>query len=66
MENLKRRGELRVEVSITPKWMLQLRCEGVDRIRLVQDRDQWSSLVNMEINFRVPKKSGRFLEQLTH
>jgi hypothetical protein len=28
--------------------------EGVDWIHLVQDRDQWQTLVNMIINFQVP------------
>jgi len=27
--------------------------EGVDWMRLAQDRDQWWSLVNMEVNLRV-------------
>jgi hypothetical protein len=28
--------------------------DGVDWIDLAQDRDQWSALVNMVMNFRVP------------
>jgi hypothetical protein len=28
--------------------------EGVDWIKLVQDRDQWRELLNKKINLRVP------------
>jgi hypothetical protein len=29
-------------------------CEGVDWIRLAQDRDQWRAVVNTVMNLRVP------------
>jgi hypothetical protein len=35
--------------------------EGVDRIHLAQDRDQWQALVNMVMNLWVPQKAGNFL-----
>jgi hypothetical protein len=28
--------------------------DGVDRIHMAQDRDQWRALVNTVLNFRVP------------
>jgi hypothetical protein len=34
--------------------------EGVDWIRLVQDRNQWRVLVTTEMNLRVSKKAGNF------
>jgi hypothetical protein len=34
---------------------------GMDWIDLVQDRDQWSALVNTVMNLRVPKNVGKFL-----
>jgi hypothetical protein len=32
----------------------EIRCEGVDRIKLVQDRVQWQGLVNTVMNLRAP------------
>jgi hypothetical protein len=32
----------------------QIGLGGMDWIHLAQDRDQWSDLVNMEMNLRVP------------
>jgi hypothetical protein len=29
-------------------------CEGVDWIRLAQDRDSWRSLLNVVMNLRIP------------
>jgi hypothetical protein len=40
-------------------------CDGMDWIDLVQDRDQWSDLVNTVINFRVPYIAGKFLSSCT-
>jgi hypothetical protein len=35
--------------------------EGVDWIRLVQDRDQWRALMNMAMNLWVPLKASNVL-----
>jgi hypothetical protein len=35
--------------------------DGMDRIDLAQDRDQWKALVNTVMNLRVPYNSGKFL-----
>jgi hypothetical protein len=32
----------------------EIRSGGMDRIRLVQDREQWRARVNTVMNFRVP------------
>jgi hypothetical protein len=32
----------------------EIRCEGVDWMRLAQDRDQWRSVVNTIVNLWVP------------
>jgi hypothetical protein len=32
--------------------------EGIDSIHMAQNRDQWWTLVNIMINFRVPQKAG--------
>jgi hypothetical protein len=34
---------------------------GIDWIGLPQDRDQWTALVNMIMNLRVPLNVGNFL-----
>jgi len=34
--------------------------EGVDWIRLAQDRDQWRALVNIVMNLHTPQKAGNF------
>jgi hypothetical protein len=36
--------------------------EGVDWMRLAQDRDQRRALVNTVMNLRVPQKGGKFLD----
>jgi hypothetical protein len=35
--------------------------EGVDWIRLVQDRVRWWALMNMVMNLQFPEKAGNFL-----
>ena len=32
----------------------EMGCEGIDCIRLSQDRDMWRALVNVEMNIRIP------------
>jgi hypothetical protein len=32
----------------------EIEWDGVNRIELAQDRDQWKALVNTVMNFRVP------------
>jgi hypothetical protein len=32
----------------------EIGCGGIDRIELVQDRDQWRALVNTVMNLQVP------------
>jgi hypothetical protein len=39
----------------------EIGCEGVDWIHLVQDRNQWQTLVNMIMNLCVPQKAGNLL-----
>jgi hypothetical protein len=39
----------------------ETRWEGVDRIHLAQDREQWWALVNTVMNLRVPYDAGNFL-----
>jgi len=39
----------------------EIGCEGVDRIHLAQDRDQWRAVVNMVTKLRVAQKAGNFL-----
>jgi len=36
-------------------------CEGVDWFDVVQDRDRWRGLVNLEMNLWVPYNAGNFL-----
>jgi hypothetical protein len=38
--------------------------DGMDRINLSQDRDQWKALVNMVMNLRVPYNCCEFPEWL--
>jgi hypothetical protein len=39
--------------------------DGMDWINLVQDRDQWRTLVNAVMNLRIPKNAGKFLSSCT-
>jgi hypothetical protein len=32
----------------------EIECEGVDKIHLAQDRNQWQPLMNMVMSFQVP------------
>jgi len=34
--------------------LLEVGCEGMDRIDLAQDRDRWQALVNVAMNLQVP------------
>ena len=36
-------------------------CEGMDWIKLAEDRDRWQALVNGEMNLWVPYNAGNFL-----
>jgi hypothetical protein len=38
---------------------------GVDWIDLAQDRDQWRSLMNTVVNFRVPQNARKFFSSCT-
>ena len=33
-------------------------CEGMDWIKLAQDRDTWRALVHVVMNLRVPQNAG--------
>jgi hypothetical protein len=37
----------------------------MDWIDVAQDRDEWSALVNMVMNLRVPQNAGKFLNSCT-
>ena len=38
----------------------ELGCKDMDWIDLAQDRDKWWTLVNVEMNSRVPQNPGNF------
>jgi hypothetical protein len=40
-------------------------CDGVNRIDVAQDKDQWRARVNTVLNLRVPKDAGKFLSGCT-
>jgi hypothetical protein len=39
----------------------EIGCGGMDWVHLSHDREQWRSLVNTVINFRIPQNFGKFL-----
>ena len=41
--------------------LLELGCEGIDRIELAKARDSWRAIVNAVMNLRVTKNAGNFL-----
>jgi hypothetical protein len=43
----------------------EIKWDGVDWIALAQDTDQWRALVNTVMDFRVPKKAGKFVSGCT-
>jgi hypothetical protein len=43
----------------------EIGCDGVYWIDMAQDRDQWRALVNMVLNLRVPRNTGKFLRDCT-
>jgi hypothetical protein len=46
--------DLGIHRRIILEWIIRKRWEGVDRIHLAQDMNQWQPLVNMKTNLRVP------------
>jgi hypothetical protein len=44
----------------------EIDCEEVDWIQLAEDRVQWEAVLNMVINFWVPKKGIQFTELLSN
>jgi hypothetical protein len=47
--NLRRSWEDNIKITLR-----EIRCGGMDRIDLAQDRDRWQALVNTEVKFLVP------------
>jgi hypothetical protein len=43
----------------------EIEWDGMDRIHLAQNRDQWRAPVNMVMNPRVPSDAGKFLSGCT-
>jgi hypothetical protein len=45
--------------------LIEIGWDGMDRIDLAQDRDQWKAVVNTVMNLRVPQNAGKFLSSCT-
>jgi hypothetical protein len=61
-EGKKPLGRFRRRYENNIKWILREICWGrMDRINLVQDRDQWRAFVDTATNLRVPYNFGKFL-----
>jgi hypothetical protein len=54
-------GDPGVDGRIILKWVFKKWEEGMDWIQLARDRDRWRSIMNAEINHRVPQNVGNFL-----
>jgi hypothetical protein len=55
-----------------PRWVDNIKMDfreigwdGMDRIDMAQDRDQWRALVNVVMNLRVLYNAGKFLSGCT-
>jgi hypothetical protein len=46
--------------------LIVLECEGLDRIQLAEDREQWQAFLNMVINIHVLQEAGYFFDQLSN
>jgi hypothetical protein len=62
-ENVREKGPLEdagVGMRIILKWIFQEWDGGTDKINLALNRNGWRALVNVIMNFRVPKIRGIF------
>ena len=39
----------------------EVRCGGIDWIKLAQDTERWQALVNAAMNLRIPQNAGNYL-----